>query len=68
MVDDGLIDAGMSEQAIRSKGYRQMPCSSRRSKRIVALTHEFYPDHDGIATYVQEVARATAVIGRQIEV
>ncbi len=37
-------------------------------KRIVALTHEFYPDRGGIATYVQEVARATALCGRRIEV
>ncbi len=45
-----------------------MPCSSQRSKRIVALTHEFYPDRGGIATYVQEVARAVALSGHQIEV
>jgi len=36
--------------------------------RIVTLTHEFYPNMGGIATYTQEVARAAALSGRKIEV
>ncbi len=36
--------------------------------RIVALTHEFAPVTGGIAIYTQEVARAAAKAGRDIEV
>ena len=36
--------------------------------RIVALTHEFFPNLGGIATYAHEVARAAALSGYPIEV
>lgn len=41
---------------------------SVRSTRIVTVTHEFYPTHGGIATYVQEVARAASDLGKTVEV
>lgn len=37
-------------------------------KRIIALTHEFFPRRGGIATYVGETARAAAEAGLCIEV
>ena len=36
--------------------------------KIVALTHEFFPNLGGIATYVEEVARAASLEGYPIEV
>ena len=45
-----------------------MPSHSNRPDRIVVLTHEFYPDRGGIATYVQGVARAATLNGISIEV
>ncbi len=38
------------------------------ARRIVTLTHEFHPQRGGIATYVQEMARATHRLGVPIEV
>jgi len=39
-----------------------------RSARVVALTHEFFPQRGGIATYTHEVARAAALAGYPMEV
>ena len=56
---DGLLPNDMDAMAAQGG----MP-----GPRIVALTHEFYPNMGGIATYTQEVARAAALSGRRIEV
>jgi phosphatidyl-myo-inositol dimannoside synthase len=42
--------------------------SKQPRPKIVALTHEFFPDLGGIATYTEEVARAAAFDGYPIEV
>ena len=39
-----------------------------RLRRIVTLTHEFFPTRGGIATYLEEVARESVLAGRLIEV
>ncbi len=38
------------------------------SRRIIAVTHEFYPQIGGIATYVREMAQAIQAEGGNIEV
>lgn len=57
--EGSLAEAMVEKQPVSPEG--QPP-------RIVALTHEFFPDMGGIATYTQEVARAAALSGRSIEV
>ncbi|HCR36556.1 MAG TPA: glycosyltransferase family 1 protein [Opitutae bacterium] len=42
------------------------PQKSRRS--IVMLTHEFFPQHGGIAVYTEEMARAAVRLGHDVEV
>jgi glycosyltransferase involved in cell wall biosynthesis len=44
------------------------PDAAQPRPRIVALTHEFYPQRGGIATYTHEVARAASLAGYPIEV
>jgi phosphatidylinositol alpha-1,6-mannosyltransferase len=36
--------------------------------RIFLITHEFYPRHGGIATFSEEMARAAAGLGHEVEV
>src|SRR6476620_10535076 len=35
---------------------------------VFLITHEFYPKRGGIATFTEEIARATATLGYKIEV
>jgi phosphatidyl-myo-inositol dimannoside synthase len=35
---------------------------------IFLITHEFYPKHGGIATFTEEIARAAAGLGHEVEV
>jgi phosphatidyl-myo-inositol dimannoside synthase len=58
--EGSLVNASDSEGAANPDGVSR--------PRIVTLTHEFFPNMGGIATYTQEVARAAALSGRQIEV
>jgi len=41
---------------------------ARASSRVFLITHEFYPRHGGIATFAEEIARATAGLGYDLEV
>lgn len=46
-----------------------MSVSSIADRRTVFLiTHEFYPVRGGIATFAEEIARATAALGHDVEV
>jgi phosphatidyl-myo-inositol dimannoside synthase len=38
------------------------------SKPVFLITHEFYPKRGGIATFTEEIARATASLGYDVEV
>lgn len=38
------------------------------SSRLIIITHEFYPRRGGIATYTEEIARAAAQSGYDVEV
>jgi glycosyltransferase involved in cell wall biosynthesis len=42
--------------------------TSPASKSIFLITHEFYPVRGGIATFTEEIARATANLGYKVEV
>lgn len=45
------------------------PAEARpRPPPVFLITHEFYPRHGGIATFVEEMARAGANLGHEIEV
>ncbi|HUR58278.1 MAG TPA: glycosyltransferase, partial [Opitutaceae bacterium] len=35
---------------------------------VFLITHEFYPKRGGIATFTEEIARATASLGYKVEV
>ncbi len=37
-------------------------------ERVFLITHEFYPKRGGIATFAEEIARATAELGYRVEV
>src|SRR5471032_1041043 len=41
---------------------------SPASKSVFLITHEFYPVRGGIATFTEEIARATANLGYNVEV
>jgi phosphatidyl-myo-inositol dimannoside synthase len=38
------------------------------SRPVFLITHEFYPKRGGIATFTEEIARASALLGYQVEV
>ena len=38
------------------------------SRRVFLITHEFYPKRGGIATFTEEIARASATLGYSVEV
>jgi phosphatidyl-myo-inositol dimannoside synthase len=38
------------------------------AERVFLITHEFYPKRGGIATFSEEIARATAELGYRVEV
>lgn len=42
--------------------------TSSAAKSIFLITHEFYPVRGGIATFTEEIARATANLGYKVEV
>ena len=44
------------------------PSSGRRPPPVFLITHEFYPNHGGIATFAEEIARAAAGLGHDLEV
>jgi phosphatidyl-myo-inositol dimannoside synthase len=47
----------------------ESPDSNKPTKlKVLVLTHEFHPRHGGIATYAEEVARATANLGFEVTV
>src|SRR5437868_15533954 len=42
--------------------------SSAAGEPVFLITHEFYPVRGGIATFTEEIARASASLGYQVEV
>jgi glycosyltransferase involved in cell wall biosynthesis len=44
------------------------PPTDRRPPPVFLITHEFYPRHGGIATFTEEIARAAASLGHELEV
>jgi len=38
------------------------------SQPLFLITHEFYPRRGGIATFAEEMARASATLGYDVEV
>lgn len=42
--------------------------SSAAGQPVFFITHEFYPRRGGIATFTEEIARATAALGYEVEV
>jgi phosphatidyl-myo-inositol dimannoside synthase len=42
--------------------------NGQASHPIFLITHEFYPKHGGIATFAEEMARAAAGLGHEVEV
>lgn len=42
--------------------------SSAAGQPVFLITHEFYPKRGGIATFTEEIARATATLGYDVEV
>jgi glycosyltransferase involved in cell wall biosynthesis len=42
--------------------------SAKRPSRLFLITHEFYPVSGGIATFAEEIARASASLGYDVEV
>lgn len=42
--------------------------SSAAGQPVYLITHEFYPKRGGIATFAEEIARATALLGYDVEV
>lgn len=42
--------------------------SSAAGQPVYLITHEFYPKRGGIATFTEEIARATATLGYDVEV
>jgi phosphatidyl-myo-inositol dimannoside synthase len=42
--------------------------SSVASRPVFLITHEFYPKRGGIATFTEEIARASATLGYDVEV
>lgn len=46
----------------------RMSVSSYASQPVFLITHEFYPKRGGIATFTEEIARATASLGYDVEV
>jgi len=45
-----------------------MPPSPPPCSKIYLITHEFYPQRGGIATFTEEMARACSTLGHQVEV
>lgn len=41
---------------------------ARTAKRLVLVTHEFFPHHGGIAIYAAEMAKAAQALGYEVEV
>lgn len=44
------------------------PSAATHSGPVFLITHEFYPVRGGIATFTEEIARATAALGYNVEV
>src|SRR5882672_2392841 len=44
------------------------PSTAAASPSVFLITHEFYPVRGGIATFTEEIARATAKLGYDVEV
>jgi glycosyltransferase involved in cell wall biosynthesis len=44
------------------------PTPAASGRPVLLITHEFYPKRGGIATFAEEIARATAMLGHPIEV
>ena len=52
---------------VPSAGERAFPPALSRSP-VFLITHEFHPRHGGIATFAEEIARAAAALGCDLEV
>jgi glycosyltransferase involved in cell wall biosynthesis len=71
-----LASGGGERLAKRSRFVRltDAPSPLRMSASVVShppvflITHEFYPKRGGIATFTEEIARATATLGYKVEV
>ena len=45
-----------------------MQAPSHSTDSVYIITHEFYPKRGGIATFTEEIAKATSDLGRDVEV
>jgi phosphatidyl-myo-inositol dimannoside synthase len=46
----------------------RMSATANAAFPVFLITHEFYPKRGGIATFTEEIARASAILGYQVEV
>ena len=44
------------------------PMSSTGLRPVFIITHEFFPERGGIATFTEEIAQATSALGHRVEV
>lgn len=58
----------MSAAAIISPLRADLPGTPAKKTPVFLVTHEFYPRHGGIATFTEQIARAAADLGYDIEV
>ena len=63
-----LENKGHDGTCLQRLGSRMRTISSVDSRPVFLITHEFYPVRGGIATFTEEIARAAARIGYNIEV